>query len=330
MIYISLSPGKCAHFQIGITVSTSKNPFVSCLKFWLLLALWIGGMCTLATPSAMALTIIRQHIPPREPFEFDGLQVKAGSAPTNTIGEGNLVEIFHAAADIWEQAIKDDHTVTIQYGWSPLPLGGGIHNVRSQSGPPNRVTEAIVYFDNNGSTVWFLDSTPQEHLEYSTLVKCYTDTKKGRVNSGRVLSGDIASPRALDLLTIAKHEIGHALGLSTWNAQWISKNADQGLRLTAPRPYSEFVVPIDTEGHLRLHGALMDPSLLPIQRKLISVIDLLVIAEMGEFSDLNLNPDEYKTGNAHENTGKTETSCLPHPQPHPSSLPGRAQKASPQ
>jgi hypothetical protein len=267
-------------------------------------------MCAIGTPSAMALTIIRQHIPPGEPFEFDGLHIKAGLASNNSIGEGSLIEVFHAAADIWEQAIKDDHTVTIQFGWSPLPLGGGVHYVRSQSGPPNRVTEAIIYFDNNGSTVWFLDSTPYKHSEYSTLVECYTDTKEGRVNSGRVLSGDISSPRALDLLTIAKHEIGHALGLSTWNAQWISKNAAKGIRLTSPRPYSGFVIPIDIEGHLRLHGALMDRSLLPGQRKLISVIDVLVIAEMGEFSDLNLNPDEYKTVTLPKDSGQTEIPCL--------------------
>ncbi len=267
-------------------------------------------MCAIGTPSAMALTIIRQHIPPGEPFEFDGLHIKAGLASNNSIGEGSLIEVFHAAADMWEQAIKDDHTVTIQFGWSPLPLGGGVHYVRSQSGPPNRVTEAIIYFDNNGSTVWFLDSTPYKHSEYSTLVECYTDTKEGRVNSGRVLSGDISSPRALDLLTIAKHEIGHALGLSTWNAQWISKNAAKGIRLTSPRPYSGFVIPIDIEGHLRLHGALMDRSLLPGQRKLISVIDVLVIAEMGEFSDLNLNPDEYKTVTLPKDSGQTEIPCL--------------------
>jgi hypothetical protein len=89
--------------------------------------------------------------------------------------------------------------------------------------------------------------------------------------------------RALNLLTIAKHEIGHTLGLSTWNDQWIMKNPAKGIRLTAPRPFSGFVVPIDTEGHLRLHGALMDRSLLPGQRKLISAIDVLVVAEMGNF-----------------------------------------------
>ena len=69
---------------------------------------------------------------------------------------------------------------------------------------------------------------------------------------------------------------------------------------------------------------------MPDQRKLISVIDVLVIAEMGEFSDLNLNPEEYKTSNAHEDTSKTETSCLPRPMLRHSSLPARAQKASPQ
>jgi hypothetical protein len=55
----------------------------------------------------------------------------------------------------------------------------------------------------------------------------------------------------------------------------------------------------------------MDRSLLPNQRKLISAIDVLVIAEMGEFSDLNLHPDEYKTGISLEGTGQTETRCPP-------------------
>jgi len=312
MIYISISSGKSDHAQFGTAMSTTNKPFVSCLKAWLLLTLWIGSLYILATPSAMALTINRQHIPPGEPFEYDDLQVQAGPAPTTTIGDGNLIQIFHAAADSWEQAIKDNHTVTIQFGWSPLPLGGGVHYVRSQSEPPNRVTEAVIYFDNNGSTLWFLDATPEEHSEYPTLIECYTETKKGRVNSGRVLTGDIGSSQALDLLTIATHEIGHALGFSTWNNQWVSKNAFNGIHLTSPRPYSGFVIPIDASGHLRLHGALMDPSLVPGQRKLISVIDVLVMAEMGEFSNLSLNPGKYKTVTSREDTGQTTMHCPPH------------------
>ena len=154
-----------------------------------------------------------------------------------------------------------------------------------------------------------MDATPQEHSEYPTLVECYTKTKKGLVNSGQILSGNVGSSQALDLLTIAKHEIGHALGFSTWNNQWISKNAGEGIRLTSPRPFSEFVIPIDATGHLRLQGALMDPSLVPGQRKLLSVIDVLVIAEMGEFLNLNLNPGEYKAVTSFEDTGQTKMHC---------------------
>lgn len=263
----------------------------------------------------MALTIIRQHVPPGKPFKFDGLPVLAGPAPTRSIGDGDLVQIFNAAADIWEGAILDDHTVTIQFGWSPLPLGGGIHHVRSQSGLPTRITEAIVYFDNNGSTMWFLDSTPHEHSEYPILVECFTNTGDGRLNSGRVLSGLNGLPGSMDLLTIAKHEIGHAIGFSTWSEQWIKKNAEHGIRLTPPRPFPRYLIPLDHGGHLRLHGALMESSLLPGQRKLISVIDVLAVAELGEFSELKLNPEEFETGNIHEDTSKDKTDCF-----HSSSL----------
>lgn len=240
---------------------------------------------------ARALTIIREYISPSKSFEFDGVQFAAGKAPPNTLGRGNLVGIFNAAADSWENAIRDEHTVTIQFGWSPIPIGGGVHNVRFQGGFPNRITEAIVYFDNDGSTLWFLDETPHHHAEYSTSVECHADLGKGRINSGRVRSNGINSLSALDLLTIAKHEIGHALGLSTWNYQWVLKNAEQGIHVTTPRPFVGSILPVDTGGHLRLHGALMDQSLLPGQRKLISVVDVLAIAEMGEFKDLNLKAE---------------------------------------
>ena len=289
-----------------------EKEILLCLKALIFFALATGIFVAVATPSAKALTIVREYIPPGKTFEFDGLQLTAGKSPVKTVGGGNLVEAFNAAADIWEIAIRDDHTVTIQFGWSPVPIGSGIHNIRFQSGFPNRVTEAIVYFDNDGSTMWFLDPTPQEHSEYPTIVECYADLGEGRISSGQVLSTGMESISALDLLTIAKHEIGHALGLSTWNYQWVMKNAEQGIHVTTPRPFVGSKIPVDTGGHLRLHGALMDRSLLPGQRKLISVVDVLAIAEMGEFIDLNMNSTEYGKGASFPGNPSPKLGCPKH------------------
>ncbi|UCE64357.1 MAG: hypothetical protein JSU59_04235, partial [Nitrospirota bacterium] len=271
------------------------------------LVAWI--IFSTAMPSVNALTIIRKYIPPGEQFEFDGIRVTAGHAPKNTVGAGNLVEVFDAAADSWERAIKDEHTVTIQFGWSPIPVGNGVHNVRFQTGIPNRVTEAIVYVDNDGSTRWFLDPTPQEHSEYQTVIECFVALGGGPVNSGYVLSGHSASAQALDLLTIAKHEIGHSIALSTWNYLWVTKQADRGILVNPPRPFSGSLIPVNSGGHLRLLGALMDSSLLPGQRKHISVVDVLAIAEVGEFIDLNLDPETNPIANSDLDKEKARPGC---------------------
>ena len=55
-----------------------------------------------------------------------------GSAPGNAAGGGDLINIFNAAADLWEQAIQDNHTVTINYSWANL--GGGTLGVHSLTG----------------------------------------------------------------------------------------------------------------------------------------------------------------------------------------------------
>ncbi len=275
----------------------------------ILVALMTGVLSAVATSPVSALTIIRKYVAPGEPFESVGGLVTAGQAPTNIVGGGNLVDIFNAAADAWERTIRDDHAVTIQFGWSPIPLGGGIHNVLFQGGVPNRVTEAIVYFDNDGSTVWFLDPTPHENSEYPTSIECFMSFGATRLNSGRILSNGGEAAEALDVLTIATHEIGHSIGLSPWNVLWASKNVDQGIHVNAPRPFPGFMIPTNPDGHLTLDGSLMGRALLTGQRKLISVVDVLAIAEMGEYKELSLSPEELASSPPLASTAGTPSGC---------------------
>ncbi len=271
------------------------------LTVLILLALAACALSAGASPSASALTIIRKYVAPGERFESLNGKVIAGQPPANTVGDSTLVAVFNAAANSWEHAIRDSHTVTIQFGWSPIPIGSGVHTVLSQGGSPNRVTEAIVYFDNDGSTTWFLDPTPGEHAEYRSATECYTNLGGGRLNSGRVLSNPVGAARTLDLLTIATHELGHALALSTWNALWASKTSGGGIHVNLPRPFPGSVIPTNPDGHLALEGALMGRGLLTGQRKLLSLVDVLPIAEMADFGiltvNLKLNPNGRANGN---------------------------------
>jgi len=59
-----------------------------------------------------------------------------GNPSPTLIGKGNVIEIFDAAADQWERAILDDHTVILNFGWAPI--GGGHHTLIHQGGHPNR------------------------------------------------------------------------------------------------------------------------------------------------------------------------------------------------
>lgn len=290
-------------------MSENPKPSISRLNVAIFVALVVWIIFSAATPSVTAMTIIGKYIPPGEQFEFDGIPVTAGQGPQKAVGAGNLVEIFNAAAESWERAVGDDHVVTIQFGWSPIPVGHGVHNVRFQSGTPNRVTEAIVYFDNDGSTRWFLDPTPREHSEYPTLIECSADLGGGRVNSGYALSGPSSSTQALDLLTIAKHEIGHSISLSPWNYMWVTKHANRGIHVKSPRPFPGTLIPVNSGGHLRLLGALMDASLFPGQRKLISVVDVLAVAEVGEFIDLNIDREDTPTANSDMDKEKDRPGC---------------------
>src|SRR5688572_12438386 len=96
-------------------------------------AIYFALLLGFAVQDTFGLTIIRRYI--------------GGTPGMENVGTGNLTAIFNTAADFWESAIQDNHTVTLNFGWAPV--GAAFHTLTTQEGSPNREVEGTIYFNNS-------------------------------------------------------------------------------------------------------------------------------------------------------------------------------------